>query len=57
MYSHSPKDFWTQINLENIEPLTLVLYQEEKLYELIWDGFVKQLKGDGLGILDVALHT
>jgi hypothetical protein len=43
MYSNSPKDFWTQINLENIEPFTLVLYQEEKLYELIWDGFVKRM--------------
>jgi hypothetical protein len=43
MYSHSPKDFWTQINLENIEPFTLVLYQEEKLYELIWDGFGKRM--------------
>jgi len=43
MYSHSPKDFWTQINLENIEPFTLVLYQQEKLYELIWDGFGKRI--------------
>lgn len=37
----SPKDFWNEINLEHIEPFTLVLYQQEKLYELIWDGVVK----------------
>lgn len=43
IYSDSPKDFWTQINLENIEPFTLVLYQEEKLYELVWDGFSKRM--------------
>lgn len=39
--SESPKDFWDQINLEDIEPFTLVLYQKEKLYELIWDGLIK----------------
>jgi hypothetical protein len=39
--SESPKDFWHQINLEDIEPFTLVLYQEKELYELIWDGFLK----------------
>ncbi|OXA81329.1 Transport and Golgi organisation 2 [Flavobacterium aquidurense] len=37
----SPKDCWDQINLEDIEPFTLVLYQQEELYELIWDGFSK----------------
>ncbi|SNR50716.1 NRDE family protein [Flavobacterium sp. ov086] len=39
--SLSPKDFWNEINLEDIEPFTLVLYQSEELYELIWDGFAK----------------
>ncbi|MDL2143199.1 NRDE family protein [Flavobacterium tructae] len=39
--SSSPKDFWDEINLEDIEPFTLVLYQNEELYELIWDGLVK----------------
>ncbi|WP_264531420.1 NRDE family protein [Flavobacterium sp. N502540] len=39
--SLSPKDFWNEINLEDIEPFTLVLYQNEELYELIWDGLVK----------------
>ncbi|MDW8849388.1 NRDE family protein [Flavobacterium sp. MMLR14_040] len=43
IYSDSPKDFWSEIDLENIEPFTLVLYQEEKLYELIWDGFGKRM--------------
>jgi len=42
--SNSPKDFWDQINLEDIEPFTLVLYQQEELYELIWDGLVKVKK-------------
>lgn len=45
---YSPKDFWRTIQLENIEPFTLVLYQEKKLYELIWDGFQKRItKLDG----------
>ncbi|TCN56256.1 hypothetical protein D0809_14080 [Flavobacterium circumlabens] len=39
--SDSPKDFWSVINLEEIEPFTLVLYQDKKLYELIWDGLTK----------------
>jgi len=38
----SPKDFWTQIDLDTIEPFTLVLYQEKVLYELIWDGSSKR---------------
>lgn len=38
----SPKDFWKQINLDNIEPFTLVLYQEKSLFELIWDGCHKR---------------
>jgi len=38
----SPKDFWKQIDLDNIEPFTLVLYQEKELYELIWDGIEKK---------------
>lgn len=39
--AESPKDFWNQINLEDIEPFTLVLYLGGELYELIWDGLVK----------------
>lgn len=41
MANQSPKDFWSEIDLENIEPFTLVLFQNGKLYELIWDGLVK----------------
>lgn len=41
IYNKSPEDFWYQINLQNIEPFTLILYQQKKLYELIWDGVVK----------------
>ncbi|MFH6991688.1 NRDE family protein [Flavobacterium sp. FlaQc-48] len=39
----SPKDFCKQIDLDNIEPFTLVLYQQKQLYELIWDGSVKRM--------------
>ncbi|WP_428229039.1 NRDE family protein [Flavobacterium sp.] len=39
--NESPKYFWKQIDLDNIEPFTLVLYHEKMLYELIWDGFLK----------------
>jgi hypothetical protein len=34
----SPKDFWQEINLENIEPFTLVLFQDNELFQLRWDG-------------------
>ncbi|WP_269237583.1 NRDE family protein [Flavobacterium flavigenum] len=42
--SNSPIHFWHQINLEDIEPFTVVLYQDKKLYELIWDGILKRTK-------------
>ncbi|WP_264535159.1 NRDE family protein [Flavobacterium sp. N1736] len=42
IYADSPKDFWIEINLENIEPFTLVLYQNKELYELVWDGSEKK---------------
>lgn len=38
----SPKDFWNIINLENIEPFTLVLFQSGALFQLRWDGMVKE---------------
>ena len=38
----SPKDFWKDLDLDNIEPFTLVLYQKKMLYELIWDGTAKR---------------
>lgn len=39
--SESPIDFWSEINLENIEPFTLVLFQNEKLYQLRWNEIEK----------------
>lgn len=38
----SPKDFWSAINLENIEPFTLVLFQNGVLFQLRWNGIVKE---------------
>jgi uncharacterized protein with NRDE domain len=38
----SPKDFWGQMDLENIEPFTLVLYQNKQLFQLRWDGIHKE---------------
>jgi hypothetical protein len=40
--SSSPIEFWKGIDLDTIEPFTLVLYQEEKLYQLRWDGKLKE---------------
>jgi Transport and Golgi organisation 2 len=39
--SESPIDFWSEINLENVEPFTLVLFQNEKLYQLRWNEIEK----------------
>ena len=36
--SISPKDFWNEIDLENIEPFTLVLFQNSQLFQLRWNG-------------------
>lgn len=36
--SLSPKEFWKDINLDNIEPFTLVLFQENELFQLRWNG-------------------
>lgn len=38
----SPKDSWDKLNLIHIEPFTLILYQSQKLYQLIWDGIGKR---------------
>jgi len=40
--SLSPKDFWQEINLDNIEPFTLVLFQDQELFQLRWDGNDKE---------------
>ena len=39
--SISPKQFWTEIDLDNIEPFTLVLFQEKQLFQLRWNGVEK----------------
>ncbi|TRX01128.1 NRDE family protein [Flavobacterium gawalongense] len=38
----SPKDFWNEIDLENIEPFTLVLFQNMELFQLRWNGNQKE---------------
>ena len=40
--SLSPKDFWQEINLNNIEPFTLVLFQNNELFQLRWNGIEKE---------------
>ncbi|MFV8270630.1 NRDE family protein [Flavobacterium sp. GT2N3] len=42
--SISPKDFWTEIDLQNIEPFTLVLFQNKALFQLRWNGKEKDTK-------------
>lgn len=39
--SASPKGFWNEIDLENIEPFTLVLFQDKQLFQLRWNGVEK----------------
>ena len=39
--SDSPIDEWKVINLSEIEPFTLVLFQDSKLYQLRWNEFEK----------------
>ncbi|TRX35497.1 NRDE family protein [Flavobacterium sp. ZT3R18] len=39
--SASPKRFWDEIDLEKIEPFTLVLFQEKQLFQLRWNGVEK----------------
>lgn len=38
----SPKDYWDKINLENIEPFTIVLFQDNQLFQLRWNGNQKE---------------
>lgn len=40
--SDSPIETWSQIDLDNVEPFTLVLYQNQELYQLRWDGTSKE---------------
>ncbi len=39
----NPSNFWNKISLENVEPFTLVLFQNLKLYQLRWDGSQKSV--------------
>ncbi len=41
MSSDSAFDSWNEINLENVEPFTLVLFQNDKLYQLRWNEIEK----------------
>jgi uncharacterized protein with NRDE domain len=40
--SHSAIQSWETIDLDNIEPFTLVLYQDQQLYQLRWNGKQKE---------------
>jgi uncharacterized protein with NRDE domain len=44
MEADKPLSFFQQLNLDNIEPFTVVLYQPGRLYELRWDGTGKHEK-------------
>jgi Transport and Golgi organisation 2 len=41
MGNKSVIDSWAEINLENVEPFTLVFFQENKLYQLRWNEIEK----------------
>lgn len=36
-----PVPVWQSMDLQNIEPFTLVVWQQKKLYQLVWDGLQK----------------
>ena len=35
-------DYWDSLDLSDIEPFTLVLFQDSKLYQLRWNGIAKE---------------
>ena len=41
--SHSPSEAWKSIDLNNIEPFTLVLFENHNLYQLRWNGEEKNV--------------
>ena len=51
MEADEPLSFFKTLNLDNIEPFTVVLYQPGYLYELRWDGNDKHEKA-----LDITLN-
>jgi|SRR6218665_335170 len=38
----SPLIMWKDIDLQNIEPFTLILFQQKQLFQLRWNGFEKE---------------
>lgn len=42
MGSASPIHAWTELDLEHIEPFTIVLFEDRKLYQLRWNGSEKE---------------
>lgn len=40
--SPSPQEVWTTINLNRIEPFTMILLQREDLYQMRWNGLKKE---------------
>lgn len=38
----SPRAYWNTIDLDNIEPFTVVLFQERELFQLRWNGNKKE---------------
>lgn len=40
--ANSPIVGWDSINLDNVEPFTLVLFEQRKLYQLRWNGEAKE---------------
>jgi uncharacterized protein with NRDE domain len=39
--AESPKEFWQTIDLENIQPFIIVLFENERLYQLQWNELEK----------------
>jgi hypothetical protein len=44
LHSEQPVSNWERYNLTNIEPFTLIVWQYNCLYELVWDGTAKHLQ-------------
>jgi len=42
MSTESPVHSWTEIDLEHVEPFTIVLFENQKLYQLRWNGTEKE---------------
>jgi uncharacterized protein with NRDE domain len=38
----SPRDYWNTIDLDRIEPFTIVLFQDQELFQLRWNGADKE---------------